>query len=291
MVFTDRDKEVFEKLHKLTKESSEGEYNYNLLTGGISNEEYDVLIEYMENEIKFVNEHPDSKKRFDIIKKFFEKLESENYYHLFKKLTRDSCLLDAKKVSNGKLHTENLRKYENAPDSEEKIDAVCKFYVHAYERFCRLFLKPLAQVITNQKIDACGKCIDEIIKFDPDMEFVLEPFIPHIRNSIDHLDYYYDPKTKLLVFHDRDKPPIMTSVEQIRIRTTLQAASEVSMSAADHALNLDSYKLAQHYFKKTEEYCNILQIDFKKIVITWVSEGRNVLSLHNALEQIIKQRK
>ena len=47
MVFTDRDKEVFEKLHKLTKESSEGEYNYELLTGGISNEDYDVLIEYM----------------------------------------------------------------------------------------------------------------------------------------------------------------------------------------------------------------------------------------------------
>ena len=288
MVFNDKEKEVFTKLEKITKESNEGEYNYKLLSGGVSNEEFDILIKYMENEIELVNSNPDSKKRFEITKSFFQKLENENLFHLFKKETTDSSFLDAKKVAGGKLHSENLRRFENQPDSEEKLDAICKFYVHSYERACRLHFKPLAKVIENKKINACGECLNKIIQYYPDMEFVLRPFIPQIRNSIDHLDYYYDPKKKLVVFEDREKPPIAISIEQLRIRSTLQVASEVSMAAADHSLNMPLHKTAQHYFKKTEEYCKILQIDFHKIVVAWVSRGSNILGLHNALEKLVK---
>lgn len=292
MVFNDKDKKVFEKLEKITRESSEGEYNYEIIGGGVSNEDYDTLIEYIENEITFVKSNHDSNKRFEIAQRFFKKLQSENLYNSFKEQITVNSLFDAKKVGiSGRLIVENLRKYEDQTDSDEKIDAICKFYVHAYERACRLFFKPLASVIANKKIDACGTCIKKIIEYYPEMEFVLEPFIPQIRNSIDHLDYYYDPKKKLLFFDDRDKPPLSLPVEQLRIRTSIQAASEVAMTAAHRELDLPTIKFVQHIFKKTEEYCKIMGIDFHKTVIDWVSTGRNILSLHNALEKMIEDKK
>ena len=283
---------MFEKLEKITKESSEGEYNYQVIGGGISNEDYDILIEYIENEIKFVKSNHDSNKRFEITKQFFKKLQSDNLYDSFKEQTRDSSLFDTKKVSpSGKIIMQNLRKYENQPDNDEKIDAICKFYTHSYERICRLFLKPLANAISKKKIETCGTCIIKIMEYYPDMEFVLEPFIPQIRNSIGHLDYYYDPKKKLLFFEDRDKPILSLPVEQLRIRCSLQMASEVSMSAADRELNLPIIKEVQSIFKKTEEYCKIVGIDFHNTVVTWVSTGRNILRLHNALEKMIENEK
>lgn len=292
MVFNEQDRKVFEKLEKITKESTIGEYNYQVIGGGVSIEDYDVLIEYIENEIKFVKNHPDSRKRFDIAQGFFKKLQSEKMYDSFKELIGASSLFDAKKVSSsGKLLLENLRKFENQPDSDEKIDSICKFYVHSYERACRLFFKPLAKVIAKKNIDACGTCINKIIEYYPEMEFVLEPFIPQIRNSIDHLDYYYDPKQKLLFFEDRDKPALALPIEQLKIRCTLQSASEVSMTAAHRKLDLSKIKFVQQVFKETEEYCKIVGINFHNTVVTWVDSGRNILRLHNALEKMIEDDK
>jgi len=175
--------------------------------------------------------------------------------------------------------------------AKKKIDAICKFYFFSYERACRFFFKPLASVIAKKKIDACGTCINKIKEYYPDMEFVLDPFIPQIRNSIGHLDYYYDPKKKLLFFEDGDKSPISLPVEQLRIRCSLAIASEVSMNAADRKLNLSQIKAVQQIFKKTEEYCRIVGIDFHNTVLTWVSTGRNILRLHNALKKMIEDKK
>lgn len=288
MVFNDRDKKVFEKLEKITKELPEGEYNYEILSGSISNDDFDTLIEYIENEIKLVNSNPDSKQRFEITKKFFKKLQSENLYHSFKEQISSNSLMDAKKVSFGRIITQNFYKFENQLDNDEKIDAICKFYIFSYERACRFFFKPLANAIAKKKIDACGTCINKIIEFYPDMEFVLEPFIPQIRNSIDHLDYHYDPKKKLLFFDDREKLSLSLPVEQLRIRCSIQIASEVSMNAAYRELDLPQTKVVQQYFKNIEKYCKIVGIDFHNTVITWVSTGRNLLRLHNALEKMIK---
>jgi len=120
MVFNEKDKKVFEKLEKITKESSEGEYNYEILGGGVSNEDYDILIEYIENEIKLVNSNPDSKQRFDITTRFFKKLQQDNLYDSFKEQIRSSSLMDAKKVSSSRIYTQNFHKFEDQPDSEKK---------------------------------------------------------------------------------------------------------------------------------------------------------------------------
>lgn len=292
MILNKHNRKLFEKLDKITQESSEGEYNYEIIGGGMSNEDYDVLIKFIEDEIKLVKSNFDSKKRFEITQRFFKKLQSDNLYDSFKKQTRETSLYDAKKISSpGKIYLKNLQKYESQPDSDEKIDAICKAYVYCYERTCRYFFKPLASVISNKKINACATCINKIIEYYPEMEFVFEPFIPQIRNSIDHVDCYYNPKQKLLFFEDRDKPILSLPIEQLRIRCSLLIATEVSMTAAHRELDLPLTKFVQNIFKKTEEYCKTLGMDFHPTVIAWVSTGRNILRLHNALEKMISDKK
>jgi len=289
MSFDDRTKEVLKRLEKITKDLPHEEFNYEILSGAINNDEFDILIEHFENQIKLVNKHPDSKKRFQIMEEFFNKLENDNLYDSYEIIKSKNGFYDAKKVMQGsKIHAERFKKPKNLEFSDENIDSLCKIYAHAYERACRLYFKPLAEAITKKKIQACGDCINRILEYYPEINFVLEPFVPHIRNSIDHVDYYPKSDKKLIVFEDRDKPAIEITVEQLDTICMLQVASDLSISTADHARKMPLYKTCQYYFKKTEEYCKILGIDFGKITIAWVSKGRNILGLHNALEKLIK---
>lgn len=286
----EKEEEVLNKIEKKLKELSEGEFNFEVICKGSSNKDFDILIEYIEKQINFVNKHPDSKKRFDIVKSFYEKLDSDNLYNSYKTKKSKVGFADAKKVSQGSnTYYENLHKYENSSDKDKEIDSLCKLYAYSYERACRLYFKPLAEVITKRKINACGECIDKIIEYYPDIEFVLRPFINHIRNSIDHVDYYYKPKEDIIVFEDRDKPSLELTIKKFRDICTLQTVSDVCISTADYAVNLQLIKTSQFYFNKIEEYCKILQIDFDKIVTLWASTGRNLLGLYNILEKIVKK--
>lgn len=290
MVLNHREKEVFDKLEEMTKELTEGQYNYEIVSGGLSNNAFDILIEHIENQIDFVNEHQDSKKRFEIMKGFYNKLESDNLYNSYLQEKKEKGFFDAKKVSQApKSYYETAKKFRNSPDKEHELDSLCKLYAYSYERACRLYFKSFAKTIAKKEINSCGDCIDIIIDYYPDIEFVLRPFIPHIRNSIDHVDYYYIPKDDIIVFEDRKKPPIKISLKKLRDICALQTYSDVCISTAYYAINLQLYKTAQHYWKKTEEYCKILQIDFNEIVLAWALKGKNILSLHNALEKMIKE--
>lgn len=52
------------------------------------------------------------------------------------------------------LHTEIIRNYENQPDSDKKIDVLCKLYIFI-QKNCYLFLKSLEEIIANKKINTC----------------------------------------------------------------------------------------------------------------------------------------
>lgn len=291
MTRIERENEVFTKLEKYTKELTEEQYNYEVLIGSMTNEDYDVVIEYLEKQIALVNQHPDSKKRFEIMKSFFQKLESDHFYNLYKEKTSKNGFYDAKKVTQGaRTLYDNTEKLRNSVNREEEIDSLCKRYAHSYERACRLYFKPLVYAITKKNIESCGDCISKLLQYYPDLEFVLEPFVPQIRNSIDHVDFYDKPKDDMITFEDRGKTPLNLPIASLRAICTLQTASDVCISAALRAMELSEFKVVQNYYKKTEEYCRILQIDFKTIILTWVSKGRSILSLYNALEKIIHEK-
>ncbi|HKC79273.1 MAG TPA: hypothetical protein VKB83_04200, partial [Nitrosopumilaceae archaeon] len=112
MVFNDKEKEVFEKLEKYTKELTKDQYNYEILSGAISSNDFDILIEHIEKQIVFMNGYPDSKKRFEIMKGFFQKLEFDKLYYAYKEKTRKNGFNDSKKVIQGaKAYYDNTEKF------------------------------------------------------------------------------------------------------------------------------------------------------------------------------------
>jgi len=58
--------------------------------------------------------------------------------------------------------------------------------------------------------------------------------------------------------------------------------------AAEDSKRLDIAKVSQHYYEKTEEYCKILQVDFKQVLKLCLKTGMNLLQVHNVLERKVK---
>ncbi|MGI9566697.1 MAG: hypothetical protein ACR2LL_06755 [Nitrosopumilus sp.] len=65
----------------------------------------------------------------------------------------------------------------------------------------------------------------------------------------------------------------------------MQIVNKLCLNAAEDSKRLSVGKLAQYYYKKTEEYCKILQVDFKQVLKTCLATGMNLLQVHNMLEK------
>jgi len=60
------------------------------------------------------------------------------------------------------------------------------------------------------------------------------------------------------------------------------------MSTVEDSKRLEAGKVAQHYYEKTEEFCKILQIEFKQVLKLCLKTGMNLLQVHNVLERKVK---
>jgi len=280
--------DVIEKLRNNYKILNEGEFNYELIIGQLS-DSMPILIKKMEEEIQIVQNHPDSKKRFEIITNFLGRLENEKSFDMLVENMPEHDFLETKKsIQNLDSPFKNFKKHGESKDIELAKEALCKMYAHNYEDVCKSYLKLFARIITGKKIDSCGNCINIILKFEPEMQFILQYFIPQIRNSIDHNDQYFDHENKLMIFPDRDKIPIELTIEHLRIGCDMQIVNKVCFSAAEDVKRVEHAKVAQYYYEKTQEYCKILNLDFKQMVKMCASSGINLLQVHNVLEKKIK---
>lgn len=281
--------EVLDKLRSNYKNLNEDEFNYELIVGSAS-DSLRILNKTMEDEIQIVNNHPDSKKRFEIITKFLTRLESEKSFDIGKENIPEHDFLETKKsIQNLDIPFENYKKFGDSNDIEKAKDALCKMYAFNYEDVCKYFFKLYARIISGKKIESCSTCIDIIKKYEPDMEFILQYFIPQIRNSIHHNDAYYDHTDKVVIFPDREKKPIGITIDHLRVGCSMQIVNKVCMSAVEDSKRLAAGKVAQYYHEKTEEYCKILQVDFKQVLKMCLATGMNLLQVHNVLERKIKR--
>lgn len=285
---TKEEQEVLDKLMKNYRGLSEDEFNYAILTS--PNKDFELLLQRIDNQIDLVNSHPDSKKRYEIATNFFKKLYSDNLFETYYEIKSASDFINVKKVLQGGDYLKTIREFDNLK-GEQDAKRLCELYAFSYERACRLYFKPLAQTITKKKIENCGQCIQKIIEYYPDMEFVLYPFINKIRNSISHAGYYYDPKKELIVFEDQDEEKIELTIENLKALCMFEVASDLGISTADQALKLPISKAAQYYYGKIEEYCKLLQIDFNEVVVNWASQGYKLVGLYVVLESLMQARK
>ena len=165
---------------------------------------------------------------------------------------------------------------------------MCDMYVFSYERICRWYFKPLVKIITKKE-HSCGSSIKEIINFDQDMKFILEPFSNHIRNSIDHLNYHIT-HDKIIIFEDKEKLPIQLTLDKLRIICEYQIITEVCFSTAEEYLKFPKTLKALEIYKKTIDNCTKLSLNFNDLTNKFLKEGYTLFQINWVLEQIINKK-
>jgi len=88
--------EILDRLRNNYKNLNEDEFNYELILGSTS-DSLRILNKTIEGEIQLVKNHPDSKKRFEIITKFLDRLESEKSFDIGGENIPEHDFLETKK--------------------------------------------------------------------------------------------------------------------------------------------------------------------------------------------------
>ena len=274
----------------------EGEFNYDFIINSTT-ESFEKLIEKQEKDIQFVNSHPDSKKRFKITAKFLDKLENEKSFEITDEIPENSFLAAKQAIQNMDPILVDFDRFRESPDTELERnaevakDALCKTYAFLFEDACKSFFKLFARIIKDKKISECAVCIDIINKYEPTMSFITQDFMPQVRNSIKHEDAYYDYSNHVVTFPDRKKIPIEMTLSDLRQECRMLMVNKVCMDAALSNKRMPILKTCEYYFQKTEEYCKLLQLDFKHVLRYTLEKGWNLLYIFNILEKKIYQMK
>ena len=274
------------------KYKNERKFNYDLIINSTT-ESFKKLIEKEENDIQFVNGHPDSKKRFEITTNLLDRLKNEKDFDIAYDFNEDGFLDTKKFVQNVDPVMQDFDKFRELSDVElgKNVDiakdALCKTYAFLYEDVCKSFFKLFARIIKNKTIPDCAICIEVIDKYEPAMSFIIQDLIPQIRNSISHGDSYYDHDEHAVIFPDRKKIPIAMILSDLRQGCRMLMVNKVCLDAACNSKRMPGLKTSEYYFQKTEEYCKLLQLDFKHVLRYTLEKGLNLLYVFNILEKKI----
>jgi len=175
---------------------------------------FEELNKFNQKKITTITSYAQGKNKFDSVREFILRLKDEyNFDPISERLYGDEYVT-TRKIGSHKTSDYFVSKI----DSDEHIEygKLCDEYAKYYERVCKRYFQPFINIIYSQK-KSCGKCIDDLRKFEPKLEHTLNPFISHIRNSINHSDYYQDIDKKGEIFEDRDKPPITKTEEDMKL--------------------------------------------------------------------------
>lgn len=277
--------EFFDKV----KEWSKKEFLTELFPKSDNIEDGDKFVKMIEEKISQVCKHPDTKKKFEIMKNLFQNIgygngyddkndpyDFEHEYAEFQKL-----------VGGSEKIFDDFQNWKNAKDNVEKMEILCRMYVYQYERVCNMYLKSITKAISGKTISKCAICIEKIIKHYPDTKLVFQPYINKIRNSISHNGYYFDNEKNKIIFENNDNPIEMT-LEELENGCKLQVINEVCISAADESMKLPILKMAYVDMKKIKKYCQILQIDYDQLMVYNIQKGYSVFEICWKLEQKLR---
>lgn len=288
--------DFIEELRNGFKYKDEGKFNYELILNSTS-DSIKKLREKQETSIQFLKSHPDSKKRFEIVTKLVNKLENEKSFDFTDVIPEHAFLESKKSIQNMDPILVDFDRFRESDKTELDKNAelvksmLCKTYAFNFDDICKSYFRLFTRIIKDKKISECAVCIDVINKYEPSMKFITLDFIPQIRNSVKHEDAYYDYTHNGVIFPDRDKTPIGMSLSQLRQGCRMLMVDKVCIDAAINVKHLPGIKMTEYYFEKTEEYCKLLQLDFKHVLRYTMEKGYNLLYIFTLLEKKIQSLK
>ena len=283
-------KKVIEKISKIIDKGTQLEFEAEMFPTQEGMIQFEELTKILQNKITLASKFHNTRKKFEIMKKFFQKLMDEKLYDpRFDKL-HDNAFLTTKKIGRGRELFRKLAKDWESNESPELVDDLCTAYADQYERTCKRYLKPLAEKIIKKKQNKCSICIQIISKYDENTKSVLETFVPQIRNSVDHKDYFFDEKKKVIVFEDENKPPLEISIRKLKGLIHFSMENEMCISSAEDSIKIPLWKAIIADSRKALKLCKILDVNYDNLLSYYIKRGYSIFEITWSLEQLVKHR-
>ncbi len=202
------EKKVLDKLSEIIEKGTREDFNKAYFPTKESLEDFKIFVEKLVANMELSKKDPYSLEKFEIMKKFLEKMIDENLYDPPDIELYDDRYTLTKKIDQGLSAFNGFAEKWDSSKETIPIDDLCKAYAYSYERFCKRFVKPLAKRIKGKSIRYCSTAMAAIEAYEPDTKKVFENLIPQIRNGIDHTDYFFDYQKNVIRFEDEDKKPV-----------------------------------------------------------------------------------
>lgn len=272
-------------------ENTKEDFEAELFPNSKSMKDFEELVSHIQEKLSMFNATESGKRDILLVKQFFEKLRNMQIFDIVKDRLHEDRFYLTKKIDQGSSVFDDL--VENWDSSERiiPVEKLCQAYAYSFERFCKVYLKPLASKISKQNINECGKALEIIIKYDSNLKSMSNYVVPQIRNSIDHVDYFHDKKSDKIIFSDREKNPIELDYEELKLNIHRVMNIESIFSCAEDEMKMSLYKTIIEDTKKTFEYCKILSIDFDQLLDHFLKKGKSIFEIKFSLEQLIKMSK
>ena len=279
--------DILKKIDELMNEGKE-EFENAFFPSLDSTIDFELLVKEIQKKLDDFNQYESCKRDIGIVKQLFKKLKEERGFDIVYNRLHNERFYLTKKIDQGNISFEGLSEKWDTGETIP-VEKLCNAYAYSFERFCKLYLRPIASIIQKQEVRKCGKALEFIQEFFPEIKPILKYVIPQIRNSIDHTDYYEDKRNNSIIFDDEKKLPLELSYDQFKNCIHWIVNEELIFSCAEDELKIPLYKTIVEDTKKVKKYCSILQIDFNCLLQFYLKRGKSIFELAWILEKIIFQ--
>ncbi|GEM_PF-4947902 len=228
-------------------------------------------------------QHPFYRQNYNIVLNFISNLINDNLYHPFENSNLDELYDVALKTQTRVVHNDFCTKLESFNDD---VDCawLCSSYQKIFEQTCTSSFKYFANKIKNKEIISCTNALSTISKYDENMEIILSPFNPHIRNSISHNDWYYNKKKNVFVFDDLDKPTLEISSVELSDLCKEMLINEDCFFSADFTITENHVEENLRDSKSVLELLDFFNGDSESTLKILLSKGYPIKNIKIVLE-------
>jgi hypothetical protein len=172
------------------------------------------FVEYKKEAYKKFVQEPRIKEKAERIKELYGDLLADGFFNLDYKTFSKSAEASSIDGQTREEIVSRLKKLEGMHYYKGTFKAT-EIYISLYENLCKFYLAEIAGWIKNRPVENCGKIIKTINEYeDGKYESLFTAFKPQIRNSIGHKDFYVDKEKPLIIFKDKNKPPLEISPKE-----------------------------------------------------------------------------
>jgi len=155
-----------------------------------------------------------------------------------------------------------------------------RFYVTNYELLIDEYLLAPAQEIEGKQLFSKGKVMEILIQYKNGRHSELfKNLIPQIRNSIGHRDFIIDPKQLKITFYDREKEPLILSLDKYHEIINNMIHLTLAFDSMDFELRLPILKIL---IEKIDIVANYLKKNDLKMMP--IEGGLSILDLSLLIE-------